>query len=205
MVEVKICGITRFEDVDYLNELKPEYAGFVFAESKRQITKEAAKMLIDRLDKNIKKVGVFVDEEIEKVKEIAEYCDLDIIQLHGNESTEYSAAFKQIIWKAVRVADEKSLEDIKKYQPQVILLDTYKKDQVGGTGSAFDWNIAKNIGEKYFVVLAGGLSLGNVISAIETVKPQIVDTSSGVETDGIKDFTKIKIFIEKVREYNEYR
>lgn len=199
LTKVKICGLRRREDILYVNELKPDYVGFVFAKSKRQIDKYRAKELIDGLDKSIKTAGVFLNNTADAVKEISKFCSLDIIQLHGDESPEYCGLFNREVWKAFRVKDEGSLKVLDKYKTYGYLLDTYVKGAYGGTGEIFNWNLASKTRSERFIILAGGLNYGNVNEAINLVKPSVVDVSSGVEIDGYKDFNRMKKFIERVR------
>lgn len=199
MPRVKICGLTREEDIAYANALKPDYVGFVFAPSKRQIAVEEAIKLIEKLDKNIKKVGVFVNAPMEEVRRIAAVCKLDVLQFHGEEKPQEITDFPQEVWKSFRIKDRESYQQLEAYTVGGYLLDTYVKGQQGGTGKAFDWNIDSDICRNKFIILAGGLSSENIEEALEKMNPQVVDVSSGVETDGYKDFEKIKKFIEKVR------
>jgi len=205
LTKVKICGLKREDDILYANELKPDYVGFVFAKSKRQIDKYKAKKLIDKLDKGIRTVGVFLNSPLDAVKDIAEFCSLDIIQLHGDEPPEYCSLFDREVWKAFRVKDRNSLRDLHKYKTRGYLLDTYVKGAYGGTGEAFNWEVASEITKDKFVILAGGLSEDNIDRAIDIVNPAVVDVSSGVEIDGYKDFSKMKRFIERVTRKNEYK
>lgn len=204
MTKIKICGIRRLEDISYLNKLKPDYAGFIFAKSKRQITLEQAKELISLLDKDIKTVGVFVNEDIERVRYIAEYLELDVLQFHGNESREYIESFsKFIVWKTVSIdvsaCDIEDLSKLNEYKIDGVLLDSSVKGAQGGTGLSFNWDIIKRINSNKSIILAGGLNPENIQQAIKTVNPYAVDVSSGVEVNGIKDFEKINEFIKKVR------
>ncbi|MEJ8554485.1 phosphoribosylanthranilate isomerase [Tepidibacter sp. Z1-5] len=199
MTKVKICGLKREEDILYVNELQPDYVGFVFTKSIRQIDKYKAKELIDILDKNIKKVGVFLNNSFEEVNEIAKYCDLDILQFHGDESPMYCNRFDYEIWKAFRIRDETSLKELESYPVKGFLLDTFVKGQYGGTGKIFNWDIVSDINKDKFVILAGGLKCENIKKAIKTIKPHVVDLSSGVEVNGVKNFEKIKKIIESVR------
>jgi phosphoribosylanthranilate isomerase len=201
MVKIKVCGLKRPEDIDYVNELKPEYIGFVFAKSKREVTLEQAKSLKEKLDKGIKTVGVFLNRDIEEVKTIAASVKLDVLQFHGDETQEYIDNFKNYeCWKAETVSDIEDLEKLKDYNVDAFLLDSCVKGARGGTGESFNWESFKGIGEKYKIILAGGLDAGNVREGIRIIKPFAVDVSSGVEVDGVKNFEKIKEFIEKVRE-----
>ncbi|KNF08135.1 N-(5'-phosphoribosyl)anthranilate isomerase TrpF [Gottschalkia purinilytica] len=200
MTKIKVCGLKRQEDINYVNILKPDYVGFVFAESKRKVSVNECKELREKIDKNIKVVGVFVNEDIHNLKYISDFVGLDIIQLHGDEDDKYIDKLKELnVWKAIRVKDHKSINDIEKYNVQGILLDTFSKKMYGGSGKIFDWNIVKELSHKRNIILAGGLSIENVQEGISIVNPNIVDVSSGVETEGVKDFEKIKKFIEKVR------
>jgi phosphoribosylanthranilate isomerase len=153
----------------------------------------------EMLDFGIKKVGVFVNEDINIVNEISHICGLDIIQLHGEETPDYCLKIDRCVWKAFRIKDLSSLDKIPQYTVDAILLDTYSNDDYGGTGKAFDWKLTTELVEKYKIVLAGGLNLDNVEDAVKTLHPYCVDVSSGVELDGIKNEEKIKEFIQKVR------
>ena len=209
MTGIKICGLKRKEDIEYVNKYMPEYIGFVFAKSRRQVEIEQAKELRSLLKQEIKTVGVFVNESMEKVVETAILCSLDFIQLHGDETPEYICTLKEAlesknyakikIWKAVRVKDEESLKNLHAYNVDTFLLDTFVEGSYGGAGKTFDWNLAalaKNYGK---IVLAGGLTIENVSNAIKAAEPFAVDISSGVESEGIKDETKIRDFINMVR------
>ncbi|AFS77747.1 N-(5'-phosphoribosyl)anthranilate isomerase TrpF [Gottschalkia acidurici 9a] len=204
MVKIKVCGIRRNQDIEYVNTLRPEYIGFIFAESKRKVTKEEAFTLKELLNKDIKTVGIFVNEDLKNVKDIANFVGLDIVQLHGDEDARYIDSLKselinKSIWKAVRIKDENSLKDIEQFNVDGILLDTYSKEAYGGLGESFDWNIVRNLKTNKKVILAGGLNSDNVERGINKVRPDIIDVSSGVETDGYKDFNKMKSFIKKGR------
>lgn len=203
MTKIKICGLQRLEDVEIVNKNLPDYVGFVFSESKRKITKEKAKILIDKLNKKIKTVGIFVNKEREDVEELAKYCRLDILQFHGDETTNYCQLFKDRyeIWKAFSVKDkdiEKKLIEYKEYT-DLCLLDTYKKDVRGGSGESFNWDLIEGMSQKYKIALAGGITSTNILEAIEKVKPYIIDISSGVETDRFKDEEKIKEVMKKIK------
>ena len=200
LTRVKICGLTRDVDIEYVNMLMPDYVGYVFASSKRKLSPIKGAELARRLKPGIKKVGVFVDEEMAVVIETARICGLDVLQLHGSETPDYCRRLEDYeIWKAFRVADERSIEDIRKYDVDGVLLDSFSSNQHGGTGMTFDWNLAAAVAKERFTILAGGLSPENVKAAIDIVRPAVVDVSSGVETDGVKDYIKIKKFIENAR------
>jgi phosphoribosylanthranilate isomerase len=200
MTKVKICGLTREVDIEYVNELKPDYIGFVFAKSKRKISDEDALSLREKLDKNIKVVGVFVNESIEAVREIAEKVKLDVLQFHGEEGMDYISNFKDFeVWKAISVNCEEDFAKLDEFKKIRILLDSKVEGMLGGTGQTFDWNLLKKYDFNNNIILAGGLNSENVELSTKFVQSYAVDVSSGVETDGVKDYNKIKKFIEKVR------
>jgi len=207
MTKVKICGLKRDEDIRYVNKYLPDYIGFVFAESKRRVTVEQAARLRNDLAPKVKAVGVFVNEDINKVVEAAAECRLDCIQLHGDEDGQYVEKLKELfksygdveIWKAIRVKDERSLVVLDEYEVDAFVLDTFVEGAYGGVGKVFDWRLAKLAKAFGKIIVAGGLSVDNVSDAVELVMPYGVDVSSKVETDGVKDEVKIKCFIEKVR------
>ena len=200
MAKIKICGIRRPEDIEYLNELKPEYAGFIFAKSRRRVDKEQAFKLIQNLSQDIKKVGVFVDENPIIVLEIAERLKLQVIQFHGHENQEYINKFKGYeIWKALKINSIQSISEIENYTCNKFLLD----NSIAGSGESFNWELVKGNINGTTIMLAGGLTNYNVQQGILQLNPYGVDISSGVETDGFKDYNKIKEFIRKVRELHE--
>lgn len=197
MTKIKICGLSRELDIKYVNLLMPDYIGFVFAnKSRRYINPQNAKLLKAALDPGIKVTGVFVDESIDNILSLVESGTIDAIQLHGDEGQNYIKMLKfatdKPIIKAFRVC---SADDINKAVESVadyILLDNGD----GGTGEAFDWSLISKVDRPFF--LAGGLSAENVAEAIRNYKPYAVDISSGVETEGHKDYNKIKDFINAV-------
>lgn len=196
MVKVKICGLRRMEDIDYVNKLKPDYAGFVFAKSKRQVAAEHARQLVEKLDRSIQAVGVFVNEDMEVVKEVAAYVGLEVLQFHGSETPEYVKAFSGItVWKAAGIKSPENLEPLGRYEVDALLLDSSS----AGSGQCFNWNIIKGYKPEKPIILAGGLDSSNISSAIAKVRPYGVDVSSGVETGGFKDYKKIREIIDKAR------
>ncbi|MCK9267479.1 MAG: phosphoribosylanthranilate isomerase [Alkaliphilus sp.] len=199
-MEIKICGLRREEDIDYVNKLKPDYVGFVFAKSKRQVTPYKAKKLIEELDKSIKKVGVFVNQNKEHIKQIAKICNLDVLQFHGDEKPGDIVGFEQKVWKSFSIKDKSSFKYMKYYDVNGYLLDTFIEGKKGGTGKVFDWDLISCLNKDGFIILAGGLNSENIDVAIKKVRPQVVDISSGVEVDGHKDFNKMKRIIEKARD-----
>jgi phosphoribosylanthranilate isomerase len=212
MTKVKICGIRRKEDINFVNIYLPDFIGFIFAQSKRRLTCHEAKELSLELDKSIKKVGVFVNEKMDNVINIAEECDLDVVQIHGDETPDYIRSLKENlmkrspnsgveIWKAIRVKDRSFLNDMDEFHADAFVLDTFTDGSYGGSGKTFDWSLVGEITKRKRIVLAGGLNIENVKSAIECVNPYAVDISSGVETEGYKDEIKIRDFINAVKSY----
>lgn len=201
MTKIKICGLTRLEDIDVVNQAKPDYIGFVFAESKRQVDFETAKRLKAALSKEIKAVGVFVNQSLEEIITLAKDNIIDIIQLHGDEDEVFIKELKEgvslLIIKAMRIRQKR---DVKKTSADFALFDTYDKNQYGGSGVNFNWELVRGYEGDFF--LAGGIQIDNIEEAIKTVKPFCVDISSGVETNGNKDQEKIREIVEKVRRIN---
>ncbi len=198
-MKIKICGLFRNQDIEYANIAKPDYIGFVFAENRRRkIIPEKALIFRNMLDRNIKAVGVFLNQDKSFISDIVKNNIIDIIQLHGDEDNRYISELRKLtgntqIIKAVSV---KSAEDIIRageYISDFVLLDNGK----GGTGKSFDWNlIDKNIREKVF--LAGGINTENIQEAVK-LNPYCIDVSSGAETNGFKDKDKIIRLVNAVR------
>ncbi len=156
--------------------------------------------IIDALPQSILKVGVFVNEEEKRIREILELCHLDMLQFHGDESPSYILKFREKIIKSFRIEDEDSLKDIPKYKASAYLLDTYSPKKYGGTGKVFNWDLAVKAKKFGPIILAGGLTPDNVTEAIQKVKPYAVDVSSGVESSpGKKDPKKLEEFVKRVR------
>jgi phosphoribosylanthranilate isomerase len=174
--------------------------GFVFASSKRQITLKQAKE-ISRQVTGIKKVGVFVNAPLTEVQKIACECCLDYVQLHGDESPEYCRQVGYPVIKAFRIRPGFSVKDFSGYKPVLTLFDSFSAGQQGGTGTSFDWQQAQQLVQQAPkpLIAAGGLTPDNVVQAIKILKPDGVDVSGGVETNGVKDFMKIERFIAAVR------
>lgn len=190
---VKICGIKSIEAAQAAVEAGVDYIGFVFAESKRQISPEQAKQIVKILPSYMKIVGVFVNETKSTILEIAKYVGIHYIQLHGNETTEFAKSFHYPIIKAFSI---NSLSEITKYDCDYYLIDSPR----AGSGEKFDWrNLEMMDLKKERVILAGGLTAENVRDAIFTVNPGAVDVSSGVETMNKKDPIKIKSFVQNAR------
>ena len=196
MTKIKFCGLMRIEDVEFANELLPEFVGFVFYEkSRRHVTIEQAAALKNILYKKISAVGVFVDEKIDTVAEICRRGIIDAVQLHGNEDENYIARLRtltdKIIIKAFKVTSTDDLKLAATCAAYYVLLDGG-----AGDGKVFDWQLLKNFKRKYF--LAGGLNVDNVSDAVKILNPYAVDVSSGIETGGVKDFDKMRNFIRAV-------
>ena len=215
--KVKMCGISKVETIPAVVEAKPDYMGLVFAPSKRQVTVDQAKILVEELhrgyakkygsdtehDKNdtIKTVGVFVNETVDNLVTIANEANLDAVQLHGDEDETFIQSLKGRtnveIWKAVQIRSSTDAEAWIDSSADMLLFDAYHKDERGGTGEVFDWSCLDEF-ERPFM-LAGGIDSTNVARAIRTVRPYGIDISSGIETDGVKDDEKIKAFTNIVR------
>jgi phosphoribosylanthranilate isomerase len=201
-VLIKICGITNTEDAMAAADLGADAIGFVFAPSPRQIAPDKAREIIMALPSGVQTVGVFVDEDPERVASTASICRLDLLQFHGKESASYCRGFRQRVIKAIRVESPDGLEGCSEYSGVVdaFLLDTYVPGQQGGTGLTFDWNLAVEAKRFGRIILAGGLNPDNVAAAITAVKPYAVDASSGLEQKpGVKDHEKMALFIQAVR------
>jgi phosphoribosylanthranilate isomerase len=200
-MKIKICGLSRLEDIEAVNQALPDYIGFVFAESRRRLDGETAKVLKAALSPEIKAVGVFVNNSVDEIVALAEKETIDLIQLHGDEDEKMIAELKKAVHlpiiKAMRIHDA---SDIKKTNADYRLFDTYDASQYGGSGECFNWNLIADVKENFF--LAGGLNIDNIEEAINRVNPFGVDISSGVETDGKKDRGKIIKIVEKIRRMN---
>ncbi len=201
MTKVKICGLTRSEDILVANQFHPDYIGFVFAKSRRQVNAAAARKLKSALDGGIKAVGVFVDDGIDVIESLIKENVIDAVQLHGNEDEEYITNLREKISvpiiKAVSVRSSEQVLSASRLPCDYLLLDTYIPGGQGGSGKSFDWTIIPKIQKPYF--LAGGLDCRNVADAIKMLHPYGADVSSGVETGGLKDNGKMAEFISKVR------
>ena len=192
MTKIKFCGLKRTEDIKYANELKPDFIGFVFApKSKRFVDADTARELKNLLDTDIKAVGVFVDEDINVVTKLLKDGIIDIAQLHGSEDEEYIKSLRAIcdkpIIKAFTIVSKDDIKKANESTADYVLLDSGK-----GSGETFNWDLIKEVNRPYF--LAGGLTQDNVENAVKALHPFAVDVSSGIETDGYKDFEKMSRF-----------
>lgn len=221
--KVKMCGISKIETIPAVIEANPDYMGLVFAPSKRQVTVEQAKTLVEELHKQyanrynrdaeqysnqtlihqefIKTVGIFVNETLDNLVTIATEVNLDAVQLHGDEDEAFIQSLKERtnveVWKAVQIRSAADAEAWIDSSADMLLFDAYHKDERGGTGEVFDWSCLDEF-ERPFM-LAGGIDSTNVARAIRTVRPYGIDISSGIETEGVKDDEKIKAFTNIVR------
>lgn len=196
--KIKICGLFRLCDAEFVNEAMPDFAGFVFYKnSARFVTEEMAETLRSDINPDIRTVGVFVDASMDQVERL--YCKktISIIQLHGSEKNAYIEELRKrlpgaVIWKAVKVRSSLDFDEASESVADMVLLDNGL-----GTGEAFDWSLIKSLPRKF--ILAGGLTAENIPIAIESFHPYAVDVSSGVETDGVKDKKKILAVISAVK------
>ena len=221
--KIKMCGISKVETIPAIVDAKPDYMGLVFAPSKRQVTVDQAKTLVEELHKQyanrynrdaeqysnqtliyqefIKTVGIFVNETLDNLVTIATEVNLDAVQLHGDEDEAFIQSLKERtnveVWKAVQIRSAADAEAWIDSSADMILFDAYHKDERGGTGEVFDWSSLDEF-ERPFM-LAGGIDSTNVARAIRTVRPYGIDISSGIETEGVKDDEKIKAFTNIVR------
>jgi phosphoribosylanthranilate isomerase len=204
---VKICGINRLEDALAAAEAGADALGFMFyPPSPRHVSLEEAARIIAKLPPFVSKVGVFVDEEPDRIRQAVEVAGIDALQLHGSESPEFCGQFPGVgLIKAFRMRDEGSLKLLAPYDVSAWLLDSYAPGVQGGTGHSFDWEWAIRAGQLGKpIILAGGLNPANIGEAIRNVRPYGVDVSSGVEkSKGIKDASLIQRFIHNVRAADE--
>ena len=219
MTRVKICGITETVHALAAAEAGADFIGLVFAPSKRLVDAERAKEIItamkgraERGERKILTVGVFVNTPAAEVNRIAEYCGLDRVQLSGDEPWDYLRDIERPVIKAVRVRRQQGSEDVLAelapgYQLRgadfVCLLDSQVEGSYGGSGQAFDWRVVREAAERFPVIIAGGLSAENVGQAMKLARPWGVDVSSGAESEGVKDISKINAFIAAVRQADE--
>ena len=200
MVKVKICGITNLEDALAAVKWGADALGFVFAPSPRQVTRQQVANIVAGLPPFVCKVGVFVDSELQEVKETMRACGLNLAQLHGSESPDFCQELFPRVIKSFRVEDESVLALLPQYKVSAYLLDSYDAALRGGTGQSFDWGIAKKARHYGPIILSGGLTSANVRQAISLVRPYAVDVSSGVESKpGVKDHAKLRAFLETAK------
>ena len=215
MTRVKICGITNKTQALAAVEAGADFIGLVFAPSRRQVSPAQAYEIAGAAKKSsnaAKVVGVFVNAPVFQVNEVADFCALDVVQLSGNESWEYCRKVVSPVIKAIRVGQQSPEELCAELSAAtkslsgrrfMTLLDSQVEDKYGGTGQSFNWNLAREVARRFPIIIAGGLDSKNVGRLIKIVAPWGVDVSSGVETRGVKDTSKIKSFIEAVRRADE--
>lgn len=205
--EVKVCGITTLEDARFIAGALADYLGFIFYPGSPRFIEPAKAGAIINWIEGPYKVGVFVNQPLDDVNRIVKETGIDVVQLHGNESPEYCSLIDSPVIKAIHISEDtepgKLEKEISNYSSIVdyLLFDTKVSGQWGGTGKTFDWSLLNSLTKDLPYFLSGGLNVANVNMAIETVKPDIVDLSSGLEeSPGLKDFDKVEQFFELMRE-----
>lgn len=207
-MKIKICGLQRKEDILYANMCMPDYIGFVFAKSRRRVTKEQAQGLRRELLDGIIPVGVFVNAPADEIAELVRERIIDIAQLHGDETEEYIVRLRSLvphvkIIKAVRVACAEDVRGCEETNADYLLFDAYTGKERGGTGRTFDWELVRGVKKPYF--LAGGVRVENIGNASGMSGLYAVDVSSAVETDGYKDEEKMRTIVQMVRKMSAER
>lgn len=200
MTKVKICGLMQEEHVQAAVEAGVDAIGFMFAPSKRRISIERAKELARVVPKGILKIGVFVDASEEEIRQAFEQVPLDVVQYHGDETPAFIVSLGYPSIKALSVRTHADVERAALYNVDYFLFDAPGTDFKGGSGHTFDWTLMDACGiPKEKVILAGGLKPENVEQAIAMVHPAMVDVSSGVEVDGVKDSSRIQAFLREAK------
>jgi len=204
MTEIKICGITDPDDALAAAGAGADALGFIFyPKSPRCVSPGRAREIIAALPRTVSKVGVFVNDDPDRIEEIAGICGLDLIQLHGDETPEYCRRFPaSMVIKALSPRTAADLEGVADYPVRAILVDASAPGRYGGTGKTSNWHLAKSLAHSCTLILSGGLNSGNIQDAIASVSPDAVDINSGVESaPGRKDHDKIRDIIEMIRRY----
>ena len=197
---IKVCGITRIEDAISAATFGANAVGFVFAASPRRVTPEQVCEISSRMPPGPQKVGIFVDSPIDLVREVADCCGLDLVQLHGGESPDYCAALGDMAIKAIKVGRGTDVLRASRYRCGGLLFDSRGQAGRGGSGRTFDWRLLHLLDDRKRVIIAGGLDPGNVARAIRVAHPYGVDVSSGVEREpGVKDPVLMYEFIQNAR------
>jgi phosphoribosylanthranilate isomerase len=201
VTKVKICGLRDLANARAAVEAGADFVGFVFAPTRRYVPPEIVASIVRELPSSSQKVGLFVDESAETIQSIARTCHLDIVQLCGDETPEFCQSIGVPAVKLLRVRGPEIAVEVERYADAVAwcILDGFQPNSYGGTGTTFDWNLARPITRRFNVMVAGGLTPENVAAAIEVARPWGVDVSSGVETDGQKDASKIEAFVRAAR------
>lgn len=205
-IRIKFCGMTNPEDALEASRLGVDAIGLIFySKSPRYVSMPQALDIIKSLPPFITKVGVFVNESKEMISHILEHVPLDILQFHGNEPPEFCRSFEKFYIKTISVGAEQVTTELVKsyYDAAGLLFDTFRNDLPGGSGATFDWNKLPNDLKKP-LILAGGLNCENISEALQEVKPFAVDVTSGIERKkGVKDWSKMKFFVERVMDYSK--
>ncbi len=202
-MKVKICGITNIKDALLCSEYNADAVGFIFYEkSKRYISPDKAKEIINQLPPFLMKVGVFVNEEPQIVNESAQKNGLNVVQLHGDESPEYISKIHLPVIKAFRIDEKFNWDVIDNYKNCGIMLDSYSQNEYGGTGKTFEWNkIPTEYKNK--IILSGGVTIDKLDQIFAEIKPAAIDVSSSLEiSPGKKDLQKLKEFLKKFNQMN---
>jgi phosphoribosylanthranilate isomerase len=201
MIRIKICGMTNVDDALHACACGADALGFVFYDkSPRCVTARQARDILAVLPPLVTTVGLFVNEAPGRIREIADYCTLDVIQLHGDEESSACDFAPRRVIKALRVRDEESFAGHESFRVSALLLDAWVAGSYGGTGETFNWGLAAAVARKRPVILAGGLTPENIAEAVRVVSPYGVDVSSGVEAaPGKKDPQKVAAFIRAAR------
>ena len=196
MIRIKICGICDLASAKAAVESGADLIGFHFCDSQRRVSPEEAKQILDDLDVHPRIVGVFIDQPPDEVRDIADFVDLDLLQLHGSEPAGFEAG--RPVMKVLKVRDG-TIPGAGNW-PDPIMLDSWSADQRGGTGRTWDWHLARPLIAERQVFIAGGLEPGNVGKVVSELRPYGVDVSSGVEARvRVKDPEKVRAFIRAVR------
>ncbi len=216
MIRVKICGLSEVEHALVASQSGADFLGLVFAPSRRQVSPGKALPLVEAihsLKKHPALVGVFVNAPVKEVNRIADRCQLDWVQLSGDETWQYCQEIMKPLIKVIHVSTKQKPDELlseveRGYQllPKrelICLLDAPVRETYGGTGQVFDWQLAREVSARFPLMVAGGLTPGNVGQMVKKVRPWGVDVSTGVETDGRKDISKISAFIQAVRKTEE--
>ncbi|WP_421385474.1 phosphoribosylanthranilate isomerase [Bacillus salacetis] len=196
---MKVCGIMEVGHAQAAVDAGADAIGFIFAQSRRKVSLDAAKEICESIPSSVMKVGVFVDAGKDEIEKTAAECSLDYVQLHGNETPEFIQSLSVPSYKALPIKEKRDLDGIEEFPGRFILLDSGHGSARGGNGTTFDWSYLKNISIDKKVILAGGLNSNNIEMAVKEVNPYMVDVSSGVETNKVKDIRKIKEFIIKAK------
>ncbi|MDO5560294.1 MAG: phosphoribosylanthranilate isomerase [Oscillospiraceae bacterium] len=204
-MKLKLCGIRSSEDIEYMNEFRPDYIGYVFAPSPRRITPKHARKLNKKLAIGIRSAGVFVNEPVDELIDAVKISGVDVIQLHGDETREYISELRKLtdkkIWKAVRVRDSSDIVRADMFGADALVLDSYSRSRYGGTGKTSDWDVISNIRISTPFFMAGGIDTSNLSNCVSEIDPYGIDISGGIETDGHKDHEKIKQIMKIINPY----